>query len=120
VGAQALVRLLLEHFGAYLNLGAAVAAEYRSAWARRLVLLLVAVVTAIAGVVAAWGAGLVALWDTPWRLAYVAGSAALLLVIAGISLYGAVTGRPAGRSARILRTELHKDMELFQQWKQTL
>lgn len=118
--AQALVRLLVQHFGSYLDLGAAAVAEYRSAWARRLVLFVVAAATGIAGVVALWATGLVALWDTPWRLGYVAGSAVLLLAVAAGAMYGAVASRPAGRSAGVLRSEFNKDMELFQQWKQSL
>jgi uncharacterized membrane protein YqjE len=120
VRAQALVRLLVQHLGSYLDLGAAAVAEYRSAWARRLVLFIVAAATGIAGVVALWAAGLVALWDTPWRLGYVAGSALLLLVVAASALYGALAGRSAGPSVGVLRSELNKDMELFQQWKQSL
>lgn len=117
---QALVRLLVQHLGSYLDLGAAAAAEYRSAWLRRLVLLIVGIATALAGAVAMWTAGLVALWDTPWRLAYAGGSALLLLLVAATSLYGAIARRPAGPSIGVLRAELSKDMELFQQWKQTL
>lgn len=121
MGAQALVlRLLVQHLGCYLDLGAAVAAEYRSAWARRLAWLVVGVATGIAGMVALWATGLVALWDTPWRLWYVAGSALLLLGIAAIALHGALNGRPSGAAADALRAEFTKDMELFQQWKQTL
>jgi len=117
---QALLRLLLQHAGSYAELGAAAAAEYRSAWARRLVMLLVAIVSGIAGIAALWGTGLVALWDTPWRLAYVAGSAMALLIAAGATLYAAFSSRPAGPSSGMLRAELKKDMELFQEWKCTL
>ena len=117
---QALFGLLVQHASSYAELGAAAAAEYRRAWARRCVLLLVAVATGIAGIAAAWTTGLVALWDTPWRLAYVAGSAMLLLLVAGISLYLALVPRTAGPSAGLLRSELRKDMELFQEWKRTL
>lgn len=120
MGARVLIRLLLQHLGSYLDLGAAAAAEYRSAWIRRVLLFVVAMATGIAGVVALWIAGLVALWDTPWRLAYAACSAALLLVIAVGTLYSAMGARTTGPSASVLRAELRKDMELFQQWKQTL
>lgn len=121
MGAQALVlRLLVQHLGSYLDLGAAVAAEYRSAWARRLVWLAVGIATGIAGVVALWATGVVALWDTPWRLWYVGGSALLLLGVAAISLHGALNGRTTSPAVGVLRAELNKDMELFQQWKQTL
>lgn len=118
--AQALLRLLAQHLGSYLELGAAAAAEYRSAWARRLALFLVATATGMAGLAVLWAAGLVALWDTPWRLFYVMASAILLLLTAVGTLYAVMARQPAGPSTGVLRSELHKDMELFQQWKSTL
>ncbi len=60
--AQALLLQLARHFGCYVQLGAEAASEYRSAWVRRAVLVLVAL--AISGVAATvlWATGLVALW----------------------------------------------------------
>ena len=118
--AYSVVRLLLQHASSYAELGAAAAAEYRSAWARRIILAVVGVAAGIAGLVALWCTGLVALWDTPWRLAYVGGTALILLVVAGGSLWYALTSHPAGPSSRLLRAEFDKDMELFQEWKSTL
>jgi hypothetical protein len=117
---RALLLQLGRHLLCYLQLGATAAAEYRSAWIRRVVMLLAGVVVAIIGVVAAWLSGLVAVWDTPWRLFYVAVSALLLLVVAAVLLYRALTPPAAGPAARIFRAELRKDMELFQEWKSTL
>jgi hypothetical protein len=117
---HALLLQLARHLLCYLQLGATAAVEYRSAWVRRIVLLLVGVATAIAGLVAAWIAGLVAVWDTPWRLFYVAASALLLLVVAAVSFYRALSPPAAGPAARIFRAELRKDMELFQEWKSTI
>jgi hypothetical protein len=117
---QALLRVLLEHFGAYAELGAAAAAEYRATCIRKLVLLAVALTAGFAGLAAAWLAGLAATWDTPWRVGYIMGSAAVLLVAAGISLYCALGRSRPGPSAGLLRSELRKDMELFQQWKASL
>jgi uncharacterized membrane protein YqjE len=117
---QALLTLLMRHASSYVELGAAAAAEYRKAWARRFVLLLIGITAAFAGVLALWATGLVALWDTDWRLAYVAGSAMVLLVTAAGTLYGALSRRPAGPSSGVLQSELRKDMELFQEWKSTL
>jgi hypothetical protein len=117
---QALLRQLLEHADSYTELGAAALAEYRSAWRRRLVWLLVGAVTGIAALATMWATGLVALWETPWRLAYVAGSAMVLLVISGAALHAALARGAPGPSAGLLRSELRKDMELWQQWKRTL
>ncbi|HWL62487.1 MAG TPA: hypothetical protein VNQ32_06810 [Steroidobacteraceae bacterium] len=117
---KALLGLLVRHASSYAELAVAAAAEYRVALARRLVLLAVGVVTALAGLFAAWATGLVALWDTPWRLAYVGGSALLLLLVAGTSLYYALSARSPGPSGGVLRSELRKDMELLQEWKRSL
>lgn len=111
---------MTQHLCSYVELGAAAAAEYRSAWARRLLLGLLVAVTGIAGLGAAWGAGLIALWNTPWRLAYVAVTALLLLATAGWALWMLLKEQSAGPMAGILQSELRKDMELFQQWKNTL
>lgn len=115
--------LLLEiarHLGSYMELGAAAVAEYRSAWIRRLVFALLAVVLGLAGLATLWLAGLVALWDTQWRLVYVTTSAVVLLVLAGVAAYGALAWRTRGLAAGVLKSELNKDLELFQQWKSTL
>jgi H+/Cl- antiporter ClcA len=117
---QALFKLLMRHASSYVELGAAAAAEIRNAWARRIVLLLVGLIAGLVGVVALWATGLVALWDSDWRLAYVAGSAMVLLVTAAGTLWGALARRPAGPSSDVLQSELRKDMELFQEWKSTL
>lgn len=117
---HALLLQLGRHLLCYLQLGATAAAEYRSAWVRRLVLLLAGAVLAMAGLAALWIAGLVALWDTPWRLFYAAVSALLLLVVAAVMLYRALTPPAAGPAARTIRAEFRKDMELFQEWKSTL
>lgn len=117
--AQALLLQLAQHLGSYLELGVSAATEFRSAWARRVVLVLVAAALAIAGVAALWAAGLVALWDSAWRLPYLIASSVLLLGGAAGALYCAM-GRAAGPSSGILRAELQKDMELFQEWKRTM
>lgn len=117
---HALLLQLGRHLLCYLQLGATAAAEYRSAWVRRAVLLLVGGLVGVIGVVVAWLAGLVAAWDTPWRLAYVVVSALLLVTVAAVMLYRALTPPAAGPAARIFRAELRKDMELFQEWKSTL
>ncbi len=117
---KALLGLLLRHASSYSELAVAAAAEYRRALARRLLLLAIGTVAALAGVFAAWATGLVALWDTPWRLAYVGGSALVLLVVAGACLYYALSARSPGPSSGVLRSELRKDMELLQEWKRSL
>jgi len=117
---KALLGLLVRHASSYAELAATAAVEYRSQLARRLVLLAVGVVTALTGIFAAWAAGPVALWDTPWRLAYVGGSALLLLTVAGATLYYALSARSAGPSSGVLQSELRKDMELLQEWKRSL
>ena len=65
-------------------------------------------------------AGLLLLWNTPWRLAYVLASAVVLLIVAICALRGAVGSRSPGPSTGALKSELQKDMELFHQWKSTL
>lgn len=117
---QVLLLELARHAGSYVELGAAAAGDYRRALERRSLLLLGGVITAVAGLMALWSTGLVALWDSPWRTAYAVVTTFLLLVGAAWALYSAVVPRVAGPSAGLLREELHKDMELFQQWKSTL
>jgi uncharacterized membrane protein YqjE len=117
---RAMALLLLEHASSYAELGAAAVEEYRRALLRRALLLSIGVLLGVAGLAALWLGGLVALWETPWRLAYVMGSAMVLLVIAGATLYGALARSEPGPSTGMLRAELRKDMELFQQWKGTL
>jgi len=117
---QALLLQLARHFSCYVQLGATAAGEYRSAWVRRVVLMVVALATLIAGLVALWIAGLVGLWDTPWRLAYVVCSATLLLGGAAVTGYSAVKAQSAGPAAEVFGSELRKDLELFNEWKSTL
>jgi uncharacterized membrane protein YqjE len=117
---QAVLMQLARHLSCYVQLGATAASEYRSAWVRRLVLMVVALVTFAAGLVALWVAGLVGLWDTPWRLAYVVISATVLLGVAAITCYSAVKARVAGPASQVFGSELRKDLELFNEWKSTL
>jgi hypothetical protein len=117
---RAMALLLLEHASSYAELGAAAAAEYRRALLRRALLLFVGLFTGVAGLAALWIAGLAAVWDSPWRLPYVLCSALVMIAAAGTCLYCALARREPGPSAGILRSELRKDMELFQQWKATL
>ena len=117
---QAILLQLARHLSCYLQLGATAAGEYRSAWARRLALLLEALAAAGAGLVALWIAGLVGLWDTPWRLPYVVLSATLLLGVAVVAAYYAMREQVAGPAAQVFGTELRKDLELLQEWKSTL
>ena len=120
MGLQAVIGLLARHTVSYVELGAAAAAEWQSVWMRRVGLLLLALATGIAGIAALWGTGLLLLWDTRWRFAYVLGSAIVLLIVAVFALRGALGRRSAGPSSSALKSELHKDMELFEQWKSTL
>lgn len=115
----ALVQLLVQHVGNYTDLGAAAATEYRDTLARRLLLTVVAVVAGITGLAALWATGLVALWNTPWRLLYLGVTAALLVAVALWALGGALSSRIDGPSVRLLKAELRKDLELFEQWKST-
>lgn len=117
---QVLLLEIARHAGSYLELGAAAAGDYRRHLGRRIVMLVAGVITSIAAVVAVWAAGLVALWDTEWRMTYVVVTALVLVAAAFLSLYQAVAPGSAGHSARLLRAELAKDKELFQQWKATL
>jgi hypothetical protein len=117
---QALLLQLVRHLGCYVQLGAQAAIEYRSTWLRRALLLLIAVLAGTAGIAALWIAGLVALWDTPWRLTYVIITAVTVLVISGIAMYLVISKASAGPAADTLGSELRKDMELFLQWKSTL
>jgi hypothetical protein len=117
---HALLLLLAQHIGSYMELGAAAATEYRSAWVRRAVWVTAGLMAGLTGLLALWGAGLVALWDSTWRVAYAGGSAIALLVVAGVALYCGLADRTSGPSAGVLKTELRKDMELFQEWKSTL
>jgi|SRR5689334_19008703 hypothetical protein len=120
MGLQALIGLLARHAASYVDLGAAAASEWRGAVMRRFALLWLAFATGIAGVAALWGAGLLLVWNTPWRVTYAFISAALLIIVAVCALRGAISSRSAGPSSGALKSELQKDMELFHQWKSTL
>lgn len=117
---RALAQELARHAGSYLELASAAAGEWRSAWQRRLAMLLLGAAAGLAGLVIAWAAGLVALWGTPWRMAYLMVSSALLLIAGAALLRRAMAHRTSGATAGLLRSELRKDMELFQEWKSTL
>ncbi|MFO7325782.1 MAG: hypothetical protein DIU62_008710 [Pseudomonadota bacterium] len=106
----------MRHVRAYAGLGAAAFGEYRAALAKRLCWLALAMLAGLAGLAAAWMAGLVALWETPWRFAYVATSAGALLAIAAIAAAVAMRSPRDGRATGLLRDELAKDRELFAQW----
>lgn len=111
---------LTQHLGSYAQLGVAAAGEYRAAIARRICWAVAAVVFGLAGLAATWMIGVVAFWDTPWRLTYVIASAVVLLVLAGIAAYLAMSVVLGGGATRVLRTELHKDRELFEEWTRSL
>lgn len=111
---------LTQHLGAYAQLGAAAVDEYRTALARRLAWALLALVAGTAGLAATWMIGLAVFWDTPWRVAYVASTAAALLLIGAIAAYVAMSAPRSGQAARVLRTELHRDRELFEEWTRNL
>jgi MFS family permease len=111
---------LARHAGSYRELAAVASDEWRRAWKRRLAMLLLGATAGLSGLAIAWAGGLVALWDTPWRMAYFVVSSALLLIMGAILLSYALARRTPGPSAGLLRSELRKDMELFQEWKSTL
>lgn len=110
---------LSRHLSAYAELGAAAAAEYRASFSRKLCWAALATVAGLAGLVAAWMIGLVAFWETPWRLTYVITSAAVLLAVAVIAAAVAFSPEQGGRAASLMREEIHKDMELVAQWTRT-
>lgn len=112
-----LIRSVAEHVGSYVELGSMAAAEYRDVWLRRLLLAVIVTLAGVTGLVLAWVAGLIAVWDTGWRLAYVVISAVLLFATAGVALYRLRKRTPDGPSVTVLRSELIKDRELFEQWK---
>jgi hypothetical protein len=116
---HALLLALAAHLGSYLELGAAAAAEVRRSWIRRALLAVLAATACLAGAGALWLVGLLALWDTQWRLAYVVITAGLLLLAAAAATMCAVARRPAGPFTGVLQSELRKDVELFQEWKST-
>jgi hypothetical protein len=118
--AQALLLQLARHLGYYLQLGAVAAAEYRGACARRVVMMLGAVVAGIVGLVAMWMAGLLALWDSPWRIAYALGTGLALLVASAMAVHRALAPRRSGAASGMLKAEMEKDLELFHQWKSTI
>jgi hypothetical protein len=120
VGLRALLPALVRHLGTYLELGAAVAAEYQGAWVRRALLCLIAALALFAGAGIFWLGGLMALWDSTWRVPYVL-STGVLLLVAGATAGIAASKRPSGGTVGgILKSELRKDAELFQQWKDTI
>ncbi len=117
---HALLLQLGRHLLCYLQLGATAAAEYRSAWVRRIVMLLVGTMVAVIGVRGVVGRGP----GRPMGYAMAAGLCGRQRAAAGgrsrVMLYRALTPPAAGPAARIFRAELRKDMELFHEWKSTL
>lgn len=111
---------LAQHLAAYAELGVAAAGEYRAAWMRRVCWMLVAAFFGLFGLVAAWMIGVAWFWDTPWRLTYVIASAAVLLLVAIIAAILAVSKPHPGQAAGLLREELNKDRELWQEWTRTM
>jgi uncharacterized membrane protein YqjE len=118
--AIAVLEVLAKHLGSYTELGAAAASEYRGTLKRRMKWAAAALISAAAGLAATWMIGFVAFWDTRWRLAYVVVSAGVLLAFAGFAAYAALVARPQGAASGVLRDELRKDRELFQEWTRTL
>jgi hypothetical protein len=118
--AQALLLQLARHLGYYLQLGAVAAAEYRGACMRRVVMMLVGVVTGVIGLAALWSVGLFALWDTQWRMPYALGSTVVLLAASAWSIHRAMAPVPGGPAVGMLKAEMDKDLELFHQWKTTI
>jgi hypothetical protein len=116
----AVLLALARHLGAYIELGAEAACEVRNAWVRRIVLAWLAGVAFFAGSCALWLAGLMAVWETGWRMAYVLGTALLLLAFAVVAWIVATTRPAPGPATGTLKSELYKDAELFQQWKDTM
>jgi len=116
---DSLLRSVAAHLGSYLELGTLAAAEYRDFWVRRLILSAVVVVAGMWGLAIAWIAGLMALWSTQWRLPYVIASAVLLLGAAVWSLCLLLKNTADGPSVSVLKSELRKDRELFEEWKRT-
>src|SRR5690606_6455596 len=118
--ALALLAPLGSHLASYAELGAAVAQEYRATWMRRLLWAAVALVAGVTGLAAAWLIGLVALWDTTWRLTYVMVSTAVLLLVAGTAAALALAAPQRGHATGLLRQELRRDRELLATWTRTL
>ena len=116
----AVLLALARHLGTYIQLGAEAASEVRSALIRRVVLALLAAAAFIAGSAALWLAGLMAVWQSPWRMAYVVGSGVLLLLFAVVAWLVAMMRPASGPATGILKSELNKDAELFQQWQSTI
>jgi hypothetical protein len=119
MGADAFIGLLVRHLASYVELGTAAAGEMRNALARRVACALAGMTLAIVGLLALWASGLISVWDTTWRMPYAAFSGLLLVIVAIVLLRSATANGSSGPSAGILRSELQKDMELFQQWKST-
>lgn len=118
--ARALIALLAQHAGSYLELGAAAAAEYRQAVLRSAALAATGAGLLVLGVFASWIAGLAALWDTSWRVPYAGISAVLLLCSAFVCAGIAMKSFRPGPMRQKLQRELHQDMELVREWKRTL
>jgi MFS family permease len=111
---------LVRHLGTYVELGAEAASEVRSAWMRRIVLGMIAAVAFIGGSCALWLAGLMAVWNSNWRMAYVVGSAVMLLLFAAVAGVVAMARPAGGPVTGALKSELRKDAELFQEWQSTI
>jgi uncharacterized membrane protein YqjE len=103
VRPDVLLRSLAEHLGSYVELGSLAAGEYRDAWLRRLLLAVVVVLAGMTGLALAWIAGLIALWDTPWRLVYVIATAVVLLAAAAVVVEDVVKDREVPFSVELLK-----------------
>jgi hypothetical protein len=115
-----LLQALAQHVGSYGELVADAAGEYRGHFVRRIVTFAVAVVLGVVGLVAAWAAGLIAVWDSAYRIPYAAGSALLALFISGLLITLAVRAPGSGPRVSRLKRELAMDAQLFNDWKKSL
>ena len=119
MGLAGLAQVAIQHFGSYIELMAQAAAEYRTAFLKRVLLATAAVVTAVATLASAWVTGLALLWDTQWRAAYCVGSVLVCLVATTILASLAIRRPQPGPHGRTLRAEAAQDLALLQEWRRT-
>jgi hypothetical protein len=115
-----LLQALVQHTSSYTGLVCDAAGEYRSRFVRRVVLLVSAVVLGVVGLVAAWAAGLIAVWDSAFRMYYAVGSALVALIVSGLLVSMVIKAPVPGPRVSRLKRELAMDAQLFHDWKNSL
>ena len=116
--ASSAIRIGIRHLLLYAPLLRDAALEYREAFVRRLLLLLVGAGIALvaAMVCAVWL--VMSLWNSEFHHWFIALVVVALLLVSVALVRASTAARPAGPHGRKLRYELAQDHELIREWNE--